>query len=132
MEASVEVIFQVKEDSLSCRVTKSTTVETLKTVVCGRWIVLNPRSIHFVLKGQCNQLYVDTDFVLQSVFERFFMGGVTTFSLFCERLVRSPSQTSPSSCPNPILSSSSVKNPTTSLPKGSRIISPVSKDARAK
>ncbi|KAI3868658.1 hypothetical protein MKW92_007451 [Papaver armeniacum] len=118
MEASVKVIFHFEEDSFPCHVPKSTIVETLKFVVCDRWTVLNPWSVRFVLKGQCNQLYVDSDFVLQSVFERFFMRSVATFNLFCERFVYSPSHTSPSSCQNPI--------------PGTRVVSPVSKDARAK
>ncbi|KAI3959512.1 hypothetical protein MKW92_016481, partial [Papaver armeniacum] len=132
MEASVKVIFHFEEDSFPCHVTKSTTVQTLKSVVCDRWTVLNPWSVRFVLKGQCNQIGVDSDFVLQSVFERFFMRGVATFNLFCERFFYSPSHTSPSSCQNPIPSSSLDKNPTTVLPRGSRVVSPVSKDARAK
>ncbi|KAI3834298.1 hypothetical protein MKX03_030105, partial [Papaver bracteatum] len=132
MEASVEVIIRFEEDSLSCQVTKKTTVESLKNIVCGLWSVLNPCSIRLVLQGQCNQLYIDTDFVLLLVFERFFMRGVTTFSLLCEKLTCPPSQVSPSPCPDPIPSSCPTKNPTTSLPKGSRIVSPVSKDARAK
>ncbi|KAI3845960.1 hypothetical protein MKX03_013645, partial [Papaver bracteatum] len=127
MEASVEAVILFEGDSLSCRVTKRSTVETLKNSVCDRWTVLNPWSIRFVLHGQCNQLYVDTDFVLQSVFERYFMRGVASFRLHCERL-----SCSPSSCSDPIPSSTPGKNPTTSLPKRSRVVSPVSKDVRAK
>ncbi|KAI3895571.1 hypothetical protein MKX03_011780, partial [Papaver bracteatum] len=89
--------------------------------------ILNPWSIRFVLHGQCNHLYVDLDFVLQSVFERYFMRGVASFRLHCERL-----SFSPSSCSDPIPSSTPGKNPTTSLPKQSRVVSPVSKDVRAK
>ncbi|KAI3912716.1 hypothetical protein MKW92_014887, partial [Papaver armeniacum] len=127
MEASVEVVILFEGDSLSCQVTKKSTVEILKNTVCDRWTVLNPWSICFALHGQCNQMYVDTDFVLQSVFERFFMRGVKSFRLHCERLICSPS-----SCSDPILSSTSSKNPTTFLPKGSRVVSPVSKDVRSK
>ncbi|KAI3855476.1 hypothetical protein MKW92_024079 [Papaver armeniacum] len=132
MEASVEVIFLFEDESLPCRVTKSTTIETLKTVVCGRWTVLNPWSVRFVLKGQCNQVYVDSDFALLAVFERFFMRGVATFSLFCERFVCPSTPMSPAPCPNPIPTSCSDKNPITVQARGPRVVSPVSKDARAK
>ncbi|KAI3921238.1 hypothetical protein MKW92_037734 [Papaver armeniacum] len=132
MEASVEVIFLFEDESLPCRVTKSTTIETLKTVVCGRWTVLNPWSVRFVLKGQCNQVYVDSDFALGAVFERFFMRGVTTFNLFCERFVCPTTPMSPAPCHNPSPTSCLDKNPTTVQARGPRVVSPVSKDARAK
>ncbi|KAI3854897.1 hypothetical protein MKW92_008236 [Papaver armeniacum] len=132
MEASVEVIFLFEDESLPCRVTKSTTIETLKTVVCVRWTVLNPWSVRFVLKGQCNQVYVDSDFALLAVFERFFMRGVATFNLFCERFVCPTTPMLPAPCQNPITTSCSDKNPTTVQSRGPRVVSPVSKDARAK
>ncbi|KAI3841723.1 hypothetical protein MKX03_032201 [Papaver bracteatum] len=132
MEASVEVIFLFEDESLPFRVTKSTTIETLKTVVCGRWTVLNPWSVRFVLKGQCNQVYVDSDFALLAVFERFFMRGVSTFNIFCKRFVCPTTPMSPAPCQNPIPTSCSDKNPTTVQAIGPRVVSPVSKDAIAK
>ncbi|KAI3890547.1 hypothetical protein MKW92_051386 [Papaver armeniacum] len=120
MEASVEVIFLFEDESLPYRVTKSTTIETLKTVVCGRWT------------GKCNQVYVDSDFALLVVFERFFMRGVATFNLFCEIFVCPTTPMSPAPCQNPIPTSCSDKNPTTVQARGPRVVSPVSKDAKAK
>ncbi|KAI3861290.1 hypothetical protein MKX03_030198 [Papaver bracteatum] len=132
MEVSVEVIFLFEDESLPCRVTKSTTIESLKTVVCGRWTVLNPWSVRFVLKGQCNQVYVDYDFALLAVFERFFMRGVATFNLFCERFVCPTTPMSSAPCQNPIPTSCSDKNPTTVQARGPRVVFLASKDARDK